>query len=397
MKPCEIAVIVPVHNAAAFLTACTDAIAAQKFDGFRCILVEDGSTDDSPALCDAIAAGDQRFVALHQTNSGVCAARTAGVREGRALGAKWFAFCDADDLYHPEFLDTLYAAVTNSGLPLACCRYDTFTDTVPADAPAPCNSKILRSPAHLDALLHDHAVDYGLWNKLFSADLLTEEMLDNGLAYNEDLLANWRAFLAAPGCAFCDFAGYHYRQHADSASHRALPPQSIDDQRRAAAEIRATAPAEMQQSVNAFYYEKLVYLASMILRRANAADYRVQLNELKIGIAAGARRPAAGAQSAAAPEHPAFGLADAAHAAALAVGVPKFLEGPTIMRILLVLDRVENPASANALMGFRLAEQLLRRDHTVHILTLWDGLHTPPAPPEGAMQHLLAFARRAPR
>ena len=65
MKPCEIAVIVPVHNAAAFLTACTDAIAAQKFDGFRCILVEDGSTDDSPALCDAIAAGDQRFVALH--------------------------------------------------------------------------------------------------------------------------------------------------------------------------------------------------------------------------------------------------------------------------------------------------------------------------------------------
>ena len=165
---------------------------------------------------------------------------------------------------------------------------------MPADAPAPCNSKILRSPAHLDALLHDHAVDYGLWNKLFSADLLTDEMLDNGLAYNEDLLANWRAFLAAPGCAFCDFAGYHYRQHAASASHRALPPQSIDDQRRAAAEIRATAPAEMQQSVNAFYYEKLVYLASMILRRANAADYRVQLNELKIGIAAGADDPQLG-------------------------------------------------------------------------------------------------------
>ena len=66
------------------------------------------------------------------------------------------------------------------------------------------------------------------------------------------------------------------------------------------------------------------------------------------------------------------------------------------MRILLVLDRVENPASANALMGFRLAEQLLRRDHTVHILTLWDGLHTPPAPPEGAMQHLLAFADELP-
>ena len=60
------------------------------------------------------------------------------------------------------------------------------------------------------------------------------------------------------------------------------------------------------------------------------------------------------------------------------------------MRILLVLDRVEHPASANALMGFRLAEQLLHRDHTVHILTLWDGLHAPPAPPESAQQHQLA-------
>ena len=164
MEPCEIAVIVPVHNAAAFLTACTDAIAAQKFDAFRCILVDDGSTDGSPALCDAIAAGDQRFVAMHQPNSGVCAARTAGLRRAQELGARWYAFCDADDLYHPELLDTLYAAVTNSGLPLACCRYDTFTDAAPANSAVPSNCKVLRSPAHLDALLHDHAVDYGLWN-----------------------------------------------------------------------------------------------------------------------------------------------------------------------------------------------------------------------------------------
>ena len=145
MKPCEIAVIVPVHNAAAFLTACTDAIAAQKFDAFRCILVDDGSTDGSPALCDAIAAGDQWFVAMHQPNSGVCAARTAGLRRAQELGARWYAFCDADDLYHPELLATLYTAVTNSGLPLACCRYDTFTDAAPVNSAVPSNCKVLRS------------------------------------------------------------------------------------------------------------------------------------------------------------------------------------------------------------------------------------------------------------
>ena len=294
---CEIAVIVPVHNAAVFLPACLDSLAAQQFDDYCCILVDDGSTDSSPTLCDEAAQNDRRFMVIHQPQSGVSAARTAGVRRAREIGAIWLAFCDADDRYHPAFLRTLHTAAQDAALPLACCRYDTFTDTVPADAPAPESYKVLAAPAHLEALLHDHAVDYGLWNKLYAAGLLTEAMLDNGLAYNEDLLANWQAFLRAPGCAFCDFAGYHYRQHPDSASHRALPPQSIDDQRRAAALIRASVPEQwpaLQQSANAFYYEKLVYLASMIHRRADADGYRVQLGELNIGITAGLWDPQLG-------------------------------------------------------------------------------------------------------
>ena len=293
----EIAVIVPVHNAAAFLPDCLEAIAAQQFDDFHCILVDDGSQDESPVLCDNMAAGDARFSVIHQPQRGVSAARTAGLRRALEYGAAWIAFCDADDLYHPEFLATLYKAAQETRLPLACCRYDTFTDTAPADAAPPTKVKRLDGPAHLEALLHDHAVDYGLWNKLYAATLLTPSMLDNDLSYNEDLLANWQAFCAAPGCAFCDFAGYHYRQHANSASHRSLPQQSIDDQRRAAALIRGSVPRQwpgFQQSANAFYYEKLVYLASMILRRADIEPYRVQLGELRIGISTGLTDPQLG-------------------------------------------------------------------------------------------------------
>ena len=182
------------------------------------------------------------------------------------------------------------AWVVRSSAELSAGRRRSATTPAPAAAAAPENCRILRGPAHLDALLHDHAVDYGLWNKLYSATLLTPAMLDNDLAYNEALLANWQAFCAAPGCAFCDWPGYHYRQHADSASRRGLPPQSLDDQRRAAALIRGSVPGQwpvLQQSANAFYYEKLVYLASMILRRADIEPYRVQLGELRIGITAG--------------------------------------------------------------------------------------------------------------
>lgn len=62
------------------------------------------------------------------------------------------------------------------------------------------------------------------------------------------------------------------------------------------------------------------------------------------------------------------------------------------MRFLLILDRVENPASANALLGYRLAAELLTAGHKVHLLELWDGLHPLPTPPEGAPRHSLAFA-----
>ena len=296
-KRCEIAVIVPVHNAADFLPACLHSLTAQRFDDFRCILVDDGSTDASPDICDDAALNDRRFLVIHQAQSGVSAARIAGMRKDLEESAIWLAFCDADDCYHPDFLRTLHDAAQEAALPLACCRYDTFTDTLPAEAPPPSDYRVLRAPEHLEALLHDHAVDYGLWNKLYAAGLLTEAMLDNDLAYNEDLFANWQAFLRAPGCAFCDFAGYHYRQHAASATHRALPPQSIDDQRRVATLIRSSVPEqwpELQQSANAFYYEKLVYLASMILRRADADDYRVHLGELNIGITAGLKDPQLG-------------------------------------------------------------------------------------------------------
>ena len=62
------------------------------------------------------------------------------------------------------------------------------------------------------------------------------------------------------------------------------------------------------------------------------------------------------------------------------------------MRFLWILDRVENPASANALLACRLVAELMAEGHTVHLLELWDGQTPPPAAPDGAVQHTLAFA-----
>lgn len=289
----EAAVVVPVYNAGAYLLPCLDAIASQTLRHFVCILVDDGSTDGSGAVCDGYAARDPRFRAVHQRNGGVSAARAAGTALAKQTGAHWIAFCDGDDAFHPAFLRTLVDAALNTGLPLACCRYESFAGPIPAPGPTAPPRRLMH-PEHSKALLHDHAVDYSLCNKLYRADLLTPAALDNGYAYNEDLVTNWQVFRQAPGCAFCDFAGYFYRQHAASASHRPLPPQSVDEQRRAALTVRQTAPADLQADADAFYYEKLVYLASMILRRPGPEVYRPQFHELCVGIRAGLRDPRLG-------------------------------------------------------------------------------------------------------
>lgn len=290
MSSPEIAVIVPVYNGAKYLPACVESIAAQRFADFVCILVDDGSTDETPALCDDIAAGDGRFVVVHKRNGGLCAARTSGVLAARAYHPRWFAFCDADDLLHPDFLGEMHRAAAESGMPIACCLREMFDDVQPpAEAPLPTKPRLFAAPAHLDALLHNHGMDFSLCNKLYTADLPLEDLLDNNILYNEDLMANWRIFLLAKGCVYLPFAGYHYRQHAASMSH-ALPPQSLDDQRAVALHIRESVPAqwpELQQSADAFYYEKLVYLTSMILRREDTTPYRVQYGEMLIAISSG--------------------------------------------------------------------------------------------------------------
>lgn len=263
MRAARIAVVVPVYNAAEYLPLCLDSIAAQSFSQFCCVLADDGSTDGSGTICDTYARRDPRFSVLHLKNGGAAAARAAGVQ---AVSCEYIAFCDADDLLHPQFLQTLLHAAEESGLPVACCRYDTFTDAPFLNAPAPETFTELEDPRHLEALLHDHRVDYSLCNKLYDANLMKPEFLNNGLAHNEDLLANWRALLLAPGMAFCDFAGYHYRQHAASSSHRTLTVRELNDHRAAAAEILAQAPESLRSSAGAFYYEKLTYLVTRILR-----------------------------------------------------------------------------------------------------------------------------------
>ena len=100
-----ISVIVPVYQAEGFLPACAESVMNQTFSDWELLLVDDGCTDGSPAICDGLAAADSRVRALHQPkNAGVSEARNRGLREARG---EYIAFLDADDAFEPQTLEIL--------------------------------------------------------------------------------------------------------------------------------------------------------------------------------------------------------------------------------------------------------------------------------------------------
>ena len=127
--PCEkplLSIIVPVYDVENYLQKCIDSILAQTFTDFELILVDDGSPDNCPALCDASAAKDARIRVLHQKNGGLSAARNAGLDVARG---EWIGFVDSDDYIAPEMYETLYKAVQSTGADLALCDYVKVDET----------------------------------------------------------------------------------------------------------------------------------------------------------------------------------------------------------------------------------------------------------------------------
>ncbi len=100
----KISIIIPVYNASATLDRCLCSVIDQTYDYFEVILVDDGSVDESPAICDRYVEEDARFRVIHQANAGVSAARNAGMK---VADGDFLMFLDADDVLSHEALEVM--------------------------------------------------------------------------------------------------------------------------------------------------------------------------------------------------------------------------------------------------------------------------------------------------
>lgn len=112
----DISVVIPIYNVEKYLRKCVDSVLSQTISNYEIILVDDGSPDGCPAICDAYAAKYPNVIALHKANGGLSDARNYGVQHA---SADYVVFVDSDDYVDPEYLESLWKLHVKYGADIA--------------------------------------------------------------------------------------------------------------------------------------------------------------------------------------------------------------------------------------------------------------------------------------
>lgn len=227
----EISVIVPVYKAEAFLRKCTASVLGQTFSDLELLLVEDGSPDDSGALCDQIATEDSRVRVFHKENGGVSSARNLGMEQAQGT---YLAFADSDDWLPENGLEVMLTALKEANADTAGGAHhrvevDGSSQYEPGALP-----KGVYGPAEIrtgivDRLLGERMGKPGqvlngfVWRFLFSREIVQAHGITFDGAYLEDELFLMEYFCYAQKLAMTDQPVYEYLQNPVSVTRRYLP------------------------------------------------------------------------------------------------------------------------------------------------------------------------------
>lgn len=191
-------IIVPVYKVEPYLQKCVDSVLGQTFRDFELILVDDGSPDGCPQLCDAYAQKDNRVVVIHKKNGGASTARNKGMENARG---EYISFLDADDFWlRDTVLEEIHTSLQKNSvdiLILKMIRYYQATDSFSTKANTFSESDFSSESyeSRLRDLIVAQAYRANPWNKVFRR-ALTEEM---DLKFTEGVIAedvDWAARLA---------------------------------------------------------------------------------------------------------------------------------------------------------------------------------------------------------
>lgn len=218
-------VIVTVYKVEPYLKACVDSILAQTFQDFELILVDDGSPDGAPALCDAYAARDSRVRVIHQPNAGVVRARQAGLR---AAEGQYILFVDGDDWISPQYLTRGRELLEETQAELILFafsdEYENNSRVIYNPAPEGMYDRAALEKQIFPELLMDRQmrhISHSCCGKIFFRPLAEKGIfsVDASITLGEDMLSVLPVCLEAQNLYISREVMYFYRMREQSACH----------------------------------------------------------------------------------------------------------------------------------------------------------------------------------
>ncbi|MDU6522389.1 glycosyltransferase family 2 protein [Enterococcus devriesei] len=178
---CEISIIVPVYNVEKYLNKCVDSILNQTFKDFEVILVDDGSPDNSGAICDQYAQKDSRVKVIHKKNGGLSDARNAGIE---AAQGKYLGFIDSDDYIADDMYELLYNNIVHEDADMSICGiYHVYEGKEPEEKPG--KYMVLNRNEATVLIFHGNQISDHAVNKLYKKQIFSELRYPIG-KYHED-------------------------------------------------------------------------------------------------------------------------------------------------------------------------------------------------------------------
>ena len=222
-----ISVIVPVYNVEKYLDACVKSIINQTYKKLEIILVDDGSTDNSPSMCDEYKKKDDRIKVIHKINGGLSDARNAGL--DIATG-KYVTFIDSDDIIDCNFVKLLYDKLRESECDICVCRFDRFKKVEDIEkVEYPSSYDVVSSKDYYEKVLYQK--DHTLYSssscpKLYKSRIFRKNRFLKGKINEDNIILDDVVNEASRICVY-DAKMYHYRINEGSITNSTFKIASL--------------------------------------------------------------------------------------------------------------------------------------------------------------------------
>lgn len=222
----EISVIVPVYKAEQYLERCVKSILEQTYQNFELILVDDGSPDNSPSLCDKWAEKDSRVQVLHKENGGASSARNAGLKKA---SGNWIAFADSDDWLDRTALKTLYDLANQYNVPMAIGGMRVVQEYTDAQTVAKQETVVLSRADLMSRFfrLNGEPDTHSVCATLIRRDILEAYHFIEG-KMNEDVEACYYLARKCEAAAYTSMPLYYYFKNVEGVTNSGFSKKKLD-------------------------------------------------------------------------------------------------------------------------------------------------------------------------